>query len=67
MNDPLHNGLTRGELEYQLRWLLRRAPKDPARLAEFIGEVVITLIDKNNAAQARAAMVRDRSDLPEDF
>jgi hypothetical protein len=50
-------GLSRTELEYELRWLMRRMPTDPAKIAPFLGEVVVTLIDKNN--QALAAGGRD--------
>ena len=46
-------GLTRRELERELAWQLRRVPSDPGELVKFIGQVVITLIDKNNAALAR--------------
>jgi hypothetical protein len=46
-------GLTRRELERELAWQLRRVPTDPAELVKFLGQVIVTLIDKNNAALAR--------------
>lgn len=60
-------GLSRGELEYHLKWMLRKAPSDPAKTAEFLGEVMISLIEKNNAALAKSAAEQDRSDLPDGF
>jgi len=46
-------GLSRRELERELAWLLRHVPADPAQLVRLIGQVVVTLIDKNNAALAQ--------------
>ena len=43
-------GLSRRELERELRWLLRHPPTDSAALIKLLGEVIVTLIDKNNAA-----------------
>jgi len=60
-------GLTRRELEYHLRWMLRKMPKDAAKLPEFLGELMITLIEKNNEALARCAATEDRPDMPERF
>jgi len=60
-------GLSRYQLEKELRWILRKVPKDMAKLPEFLGEVVITLIEKNNEALAEANAERDRPDMPEDF
>ncbi|GAA3389411.1 hypothetical protein [Cryptosporangium minutisporangium] len=65
MHEKPHNGLTRRQLDYELSWLLRRCPRDPAKLPEFLGEVVVTLIDRNNAAQAAHAADGARTDLPE--
>lgn len=64
-----HNGygLSRSELEYELRWMLRKAPSDAAKLPEFLGEVLITLIEKNNQALARANAELDRPDMPDGF
>jgi hypothetical protein len=45
-------GLTKAELEYEVRWLLRKLPADPAKLPTFLGDLVVALIDKNNAALA---------------
>jgi hypothetical protein len=49
------HGLSRAQLEYQLQWLLRQQPSDPAKVVEFLGGVMVTLIDKNNEALARLA------------
>ena len=46
-------GLSRRELERELAWQLRRIPTDPTELAKFVEQLVVTLIDKNNAALAR--------------
>jgi hypothetical protein len=64
MHERVECGLSRRQLEYQLRWLLRRRPTDPDKLPEFLGEVVVALIEKNNAALAAYAAERDRADLP---
>lgn len=57
MHEVAGYGLSRRQLEYQLQWLLRQQPSDPAKLVEFLGTVVVTLIEKNNEAlAARAAL-----------
>lgn len=48
-----HVGLTKRELERELQWMLRHLPTDPAALTKLIGQVIVALIDKNNAAIAR--------------
>lgn len=54
MSDDRHCvGLTRRELEREVQWLMRQVPGDPSQLAKLITQVVVTLIDKNNAALAR--------------
>jgi hypothetical protein len=60
-------GLSRRKLEYHLRWLLRKTPQDAKKLPEFLGEVMITLIDKNNTALAKSAADQDRPDMPDTF
>ena len=60
-------GLTRHELEYHLRWIMRKIPKDPAKVPEFMGEVIVTLIEENNEAIAKCMAEVDRPDLPESF
>ena len=65
MTDSSAHGLSVRQLEYELRWLMNQAPSDPAKMAEFLGKCVITLIDKNNAALARSAAEATRTDLPE--
>jgi hypothetical protein len=47
-------GLSRRELERELRWMLRHPPSDAASLIKLLGEVMVMLIDKNNAAIAGA-------------
>ena len=46
-------GLSRRELERECRWLMRHMPGDPAQLVKMFTDLVVTLIDKNNAAIAR--------------
>lgn len=65
MHDPIEHGLSRRQLEYHLGWLLRQKPKDPDKLVDFLGGVMVTLIEKNNAALARRAADEQRVDLPE--
>ena len=50
---PYNCGLSRRELERECAWLMRHLPDDPDRLAKLIAQVIVTLIDKNNAAIAR--------------
>lgn len=59
-------GLSRRELEYEVRWRMRHAPTDPARVHEFLAEMMVDLIEKNNAAVAASLAERDRVDMPED-
>ncbi|SDZ14713.1 hypothetical protein SAMN05444365_10618 [Micromonospora pattaloongensis] len=65
MHEVPHHGLTRRQLEYQLSWLMRRRPQDPTKLPEFIGDLVVTLIDRNNVALAAHAAEAARTDLPD--
>ncbi|MCB9947534.1 MAG: hypothetical protein H6842_06880 [Rhodospirillaceae bacterium] len=65
MRDVSQLGLSRRDLEYHLRWMLRRMPKDPAKMPEFVGQIVVTLIEKNNAAIAKSLGDEERADLPE--
>jgi hypothetical protein len=65
MADPSSYGLSKRQLEYHLQWMMRQAPSDPVKMADFLGQCVITLIDKNNAALARCAAEATRPDLPE--
>lgn len=48
-------GLSRSELEYEVKWMLRAAPKDSAELPRFLGELMVSLIEKNNQALSRSA------------
>jgi len=61
MSDDRHHdiGLSRRELEREMQWLMRHPPADPAQLARLIGQVVIVLIDKNNAALAKRVEPQD--------
>jgi hypothetical protein len=65
MHERVEFGLSRRQLEYHLNWLLRQQPKDPAKLPKFLGEVMVTLIEKNNAALAKRAAEEHRPDMPE--
>jgi len=53
------HGLTRRELERELNWMLRNPPSDSAQLIKLLGQVIVTLIDKNNAALAKRAAHHD--------
>ena len=53
MHDKPGPGLSRRQLEYELRWMLRQQPSDPSKLVEFLGDVVVNLIDRNNKALQR--------------
>jgi hypothetical protein len=44
---PLH------ELERELAWQLRKMPADPSKAAAFLGDLIVTMIAKNNAALTR--------------
>ena len=46
-------GLTRRELEYELRWMLRKTPTDPGKIPEFLGELMVALIVRSAAHRAR--------------
>ncbi len=61
MSDDRHHdvGLSRRELEREMEWLMRHLPSDPAQLAKLLGRVLITLIDKNNAALASRVEAQD--------
>ena len=58
-------GMTRRELEYEVQWRMRQAPKDPARMPDFLNELFVHLIEMNNRAIAAALAERDRTDLPD--
>lgn len=65
MSDPGTYGLTRRQLEREMQWMMRQAPNDPVKLVDLLVTSVITLIDKNNAAIAKAVAEAARPDLPE--
>jgi len=58
-------GLNQRELEYEVQWRMRRAPSDPSKMQDFVNDLVVHLIMKNNEAIAAALAERDRTDLPE--
>ena len=47
-----HVGLTRSELDREIRWKLRRAPRHPDEMLAFVGDLVAHMIDANNDAIA---------------
>lgn len=46
-------GIPPHELERELSWQLRKMPADPAKTAAFLGDLIVTMIAKNNAALTR--------------
>lgn len=46
-------GLPPHDLAREVSWQLRKMPADPAKVAPFIGDLIVTLIAKNNAAITR--------------
>ncbi len=64
MHDKPGTGLSRRQLEYHLQWMLRQQPSDPRKLAEFLGGVMITLIEKNNEAIAQQSAADAPVDQP---
>jgi hypothetical protein len=52
-------GLSRRELEREVQWMMRTLPLDPRELARLMSRVVVTLIDRNNAALARRIEPQD--------
>jgi hypothetical protein len=64
MHDKPGTGLSRRQLEYELQWMLRQQPSDPSKLVEFLGGVVVTLIDCNNKALQRGTALESPVDPP---
>ena len=59
-DDRAHQfGLSKRELEREVAWLLRHVPADPQALAKLFAQVVVALIDKNNAAIAKHLAAHD--------
>lgn len=59
-DDRMHQaGLSRRELEREAAWMLRHVPADPTALAKLLVQIVVALIDKNNAAMAKHAAHHD--------
>ena len=61
MSEDRHGqvGLSRRELERELQWLMRSPPVDPLQLVKLMGQAIVTLIDKNNAALAKRVQTED--------
>ena len=66
MSEP-RVGLSKADLEYEVGWALRRMPADPAKLTGFLTDLMVALIDKNNAALARSLAPGASDDEPEEF
>jgi hypothetical protein len=47
-------GMSRRELEWAVNGMTRHLPSDPAALTKMLCDVVVTLIEKNNAAIAKS-------------
>ena len=47
-------GLSKRDLEWAVAGAMRQLPHDPAELAKALTDLLVTLIDKNNQAIARA-------------
>ena len=61
-------GLSRRELETEMRWMLRRLPDDPVAMPTALAEAVVVLIDKNNAALAEhLARLEPPTDPPQAY
>ncbi len=60
-------GLSRFEMEREYKWLTRNPPKDPVKLVKLVGDAVITLIDKNNAAIAKSLAKLGTKESDENF
>lgn len=43
-------GLSRRDMEWTVQGMLQKVPSDPAALAKHLADIVMTLIEKNNAA-----------------
>lgn len=54
-------GMSRREVERDLKWILRNPPSDPAALTKALIDAVSTIVERNNRAIA-AALERDEDD-----
>jgi hypothetical protein len=52
-------GMSRREMEAELRWMLRHVPSEPGALVRLLADAFVTLIEKNNAAVARHLAERE--------
>ncbi len=64
MASPGQIGLSRSELEYEVQWRMRQAPSDAARMTDFLNELIVHLIERNNQAIAASLAERERTDMP---
>lgn len=62
MSKPKQVGLSRRDLEWAVAGMTRQLPRDQAELTKLLCDVVVTLIEKNNAAIARSLEQRDREE-----
>jgi|APLak6261658528_1056013.scaffolds.fasta_scaffold128081_2 hypothetical protein len=60
-------GLTRREMERELKWILRSPPDDPKKLGKLLAEAMVSLIEKNNAKIAEDLARETSPDLEEDY
>lgn len=60
-------GLSRVELEREIRWRLRTAPKDPDELLDFIGHLIADMVSTNNTALAKQLDDRGTEELTEEY
>lgn len=60
-------GLSRRELERELNWLLRSPPDDLQKLAKLLANVIVALMEKNNARIAEDLRQDSAPDVEEDF
>lgn len=52
-------GMSRRELEWAVAGMTRQLPSDPTALTKLLCDVVVTLIEKNNAALAKSLAAQD--------
>lgn len=60
-------GLSRNELEREYNWMTRNPPKEPAKLLKLLGDVIVSLIVKNNETIARSLSTQETPESNENF
>ena len=60
-------GLTEAELRREVRWRMHRIPDDPAKVTEFLTELMVGLIGANNEAIAAHLAQGDEPHAEEAF